>query len=143
VKSIVWKGRDYATMPFDAAANDDLSGVVLTVTNAVPQLTGAVRGSDELKAEAALVIAFPADPAQWRNAGFWPSGMKAAPMSNAGTYRFANLPAGNYLVAAIDRARLATWRDPAFLEQVARVASRVTLTWGGKSSQDLTTTVVR
>lgn len=143
VKSISWKGHDYTTMPFDAAAADDLSGVVLTVTNAVPVLSGSVRASDDLKADATMVIAFPADPAQWRNIGFWPARMKAAAVSNIGTYLLASLPAGDYLVVAVDRSKATTWRDPAFLTQAARSASRVTLTWGGKTSQDVSTVVVR
>jgi hypothetical protein len=38
-KSIQWRGRDYTTVPFDAASTDDLSGVLVTITNALPTLT--------------------------------------------------------------------------------------------------------
>ena len=69
--------------------------------------------------------------------------MKAASVGSAGTYQFQYLPAGDYLVAAIDRAHLGDWRDPAFLERLSRYATRVTLNWGAKSAQDLTATVVR
>jgi hypothetical protein len=36
VKSITWKGRDYTDRPIDAAAEPDLSGVDVTLTNAAP-----------------------------------------------------------------------------------------------------------
>jgi len=69
--------------------------------------------------------------------------MKVATVTNTGVYRFTNLPAGDYLVAAVDRSHLATWRDPEFLSEVARSATRVTLTWGGKISQDVTMVAVK
>jgi hypothetical protein len=69
--------------------------------------------------------------------------MKSAAVSNTGTYRLTTLPAGDYLVAAIDRSHRSTWRDPEFLARLERAASRITLTWGGRSSQDLTAVEIR
>jgi hypothetical protein len=53
------------------------------------------------------------------------------------------LPAGDYLVAAINRSNRNTWRDPEFLARLERAASRVTLTWGARVSQDLTAVEIR
>jgi hypothetical protein len=142
-KSITWKGRDYLSTPFDTTTGDDFSGIVLTVTNATPELSGTVNGSNDVKAEAAVVVAFPVDRAKWRNTGLLPSQMKSATVSNAGIYRFTSLPAGDYLVAAIDRSLLGVWRDPDFLAKLERSASRVTLSWATKISQDLTAVVIR
>jgi hypothetical protein len=55
----------------------------------------------------------------------------------------ANLPAGDYLVTAVGRSQASSWRDPEFLLKAARSASRVTLTWGGKTSLDVTAVVVK
>jgi hypothetical protein len=143
VKSIAWKGHDYTTQPFDAAETADFSDVVLTVTNATAQLSGSVRGSDELKSENTMVVVFPTDTALLRNVGFWPSRMKMSTVGTNGMYQFQYLQAGDYFVAAIDRAHLTDWRDPVFLERLARTAARVTLNWGAKSAQDLPATVVR
>ena len=143
VKSVMWKGKDMTRTPFDAAAGEDMADVVLTVTNAVPQLSGAVRDGDSIKADTAIVVLFPAERSQWTNTGFWPQRLLTIPQSQAGTFSATTAPAGDYLVAAIDRAHIAEWKDPAFLARLERVATRVTLTWGGKTSQDLTATVVR
>jgi hypothetical protein len=145
VKSVTWKGRDMTTTAFDTTTEDalNLSDVVVTITNAVPELTGAVRDGDGVKADSAIVVLFPAERAQWTNAGLWPQRLKTAALSNGGTYVLTSAPAGDYLIAAIDRSHLATWMDPAFLTRLERVATRVTLTWGGKTSQDLTATGVR
>jgi hypothetical protein len=90
-----------------------------------------------------MVIAFPTESAEWRNAGLWPARMKAVTVSSTGTYQFTTLPAGTYLVAAIDRSFRTTWQDPDVLAQVAQSAARVTLAWGSSTTQDLTTMVVR
>ena len=120
VKSIQWRGRDYTTTPFDAASADDLSGVIVTVTNALPTLTGTVRGQDGAVPDSGLVIVFPAQPALRVNTGLWSPRMTSAPMQSNGTFRITSLPAGDYIVAAIDRSRMTTWRDPEFLAIVER-----------------------
>ena len=143
VKSVTWKGRDMTTTPFDTSSEDSLADVVVTITNAVPELTGAVRDGDGVKADSAIVVLFPAERAQWTNAGLWPHRLRTAALSNGGTYVMASAPAGDYLIAAIDRSHKTTWMDPAFLARLERVATRITLTWGGKTSQDLTAVGVR
>jgi carboxypeptidase family protein len=143
VKSIAWKGRDYANEPLDASAGEDLNDVVITVTNAMQVLSGSVRGTPDLPAEQSIVVAFPTESASWRDTGLWPARMRIASISSGGTYRVSDLPAGTYFVAAIDRRQRTTWQDPAVLAQIARSASRVTLPWSESVTQDVTTVIVR
>lgn len=143
VKSVRWQGRDYAVAPIDTAGSGDLGGVVVTLTNAVPILSGAVRAQNGSVPESGIVIAFPTLPELRVNTGLSPIRMKSTPMQSNGSFRFSTLPAGDYFVAAIDRSRFATWRDPDFLATLERTASRVTLAWGRSVNQDLTITVVR
>jgi hypothetical protein len=143
VKSIAWNGRDYTNEPFDIRAADTISGVVVTATNAVPDVKGVVRDSQGLKAGDTMVIAFPVEAAQWKNTGWWPSRVKAATLASANSFRLPTLPAGDYLVAAISRSFAENWRDPEFLARVAPLATRVTLTWGGTSTLDLQAVEVR
>lgn len=142
IKSVTVGGRDHTTTPIEVGSGEALTGVV-TITNLVAQLLGTVRSTDELKTDATMVVLFPAEATQWRNAGFWPARMKSTVVSTTGAYRFPFLPAGEYYAAAISRSHSAVWRDPQFLAQVARSASRVTLTWGGTASIDLTPVVIR
>lgn len=143
VKSVLWRGRDYASAPIDTAGSDDLSGVVVTLTNAVPIVSGTVRAQSGAAPESGIVVAFPTLPELRVNAGLSPIRMKSTPMQSNGTFRFANLPAGDYFVAAIDRSHFANWRDPEFLATLERTAARVTLAWGRTVNQDLTMTVAR
>jgi hypothetical protein len=138
VKTVDWRGRDYARERFDATMTDDFSNVVVTVTNMVPELSGFVRGRDDLEPDRTIVIAFPPDPSGWVGTGLWPDRMKASPVTAAGAFSFKTLPAGEYLVAAVDRRISATWRDPLVLTQLARAATRVTLSWGMVTKQNLT-----
>lgn len=145
VKSVTWNGRNYADEPFDATQATEFTGVVVTLTDAVPELTGTVRATPELPRDRAMVIAFPVNPDRWRDAGLRPDRLKTAVVSSAGTYRFVNLPAGDYFVAGVDRAHMnsGAWRDPGFLIRAQRAASRVTLRWGATTSQDVDVVVIR
>ncbi len=143
VKSIQWRGRDYTTTPIDAATTEDLSGVLVTITNAIPTLAGTVRAPDGSVPESGLVIVFPVQLALRVNTGLWSPRLASAALQSDGTYRLAAVPAGDYFVAAIDRSRMATWRDPEFLALVERQAVRVTLAWGQTLSRDLTMAGIR
>jgi len=143
MKSVTLNGRDYTNQPFDLTNVEALSGFVMTVTNAVPDLAGGVRDSESLKADATMVIAFPVDPSLWKNTGLWPAGMKSAIVSSANRFQIRSLPAGEYYVAAISRSFTDSWREAEFLARVAPQATRVTLTWSGRSTLDLQAQVVR
>ena len=56
-----------------------------------------------------------------------PRRSRTARASRAGAYTIANLPAGDYLVAAIDRANEGDMQNPAYIERLSRVATRVTI----------------
>ena len=142
VKSILWRGRDYTLTPFDAAATDDISGVQVVVTNAIPTLGGAVRAPDGGVPGQGLVVLFPADPDLWVSTGLWSPRFVSVAIQNNGAYRLATMPAGDYLVAAIPRTQ-AAWRDPVFLRRIERQASRLTLGWGQTVTRDLTLTEVK
>ena len=137
VKSVALRGRDYALMPIDTTAGEDLTGFVVTMTNAVPTLTGSVRTQDG-SPPAGIVIVFPAASALRINTGIAPVRLKSASIQTDGSFTISMLPAGDYFVAAIDRSRIATWRDPDYLMQLERQATRITLNWGQTVSQSLT-----
>ncbi len=87
VKSISWKGRNMTDTPFDTISGDNISDVVVTMTSAAPQLRGAVRDSDKLKADSSMIVLFPADRSQWRNTGLFPSRLHMVLPSSDGKVR--------------------------------------------------------
>ena len=143
VKSVSWKGRDYTLQPIDTTSADDLSGFVVTLTNAVQTLAGGVRMADGSMPESGIVVTFPVSASQRTNTGFSPVRLRWATIHSDGSFSIQGLPAGDYFVAAIDRGHLSTWRDPQFLLSLERHASRISVAWGQTVSQNLTMAVVR
>jgi len=142
VKSVIVGGADYTTRRFDAAAGQDFNNVVITYTDRIAAIAGGVQGDPGVD-RLMTVIAFPADRDQWTGYGFTPSRFRAVPVSNAGTYKIDNVPAGAYLLVAVDSAASRRWQDPAFLDAASKVAARVTLGWGETVSQDLRLRAIR
>lgn len=138
VKSVSWRGRDYTLTPMDTTSAEDLTGVVITMTNAAPRLSGSVRVADGSASDAAIVVAFPVSPALRMNTGLTPARLRSAAVMNNGSFSITTLPAGDYFVAAINRSMRDSWRNPEFLASLERQAARVTLSWGQSLSQDLT-----
>ena len=138
VKSISWRGRDYTLAPIDTASGDDLTGVVVTMTNAVPTLNGAVRLPDGVTADNVLVVLFPASPALRVNTGFNPVRVRSISPQSNGSFSLTTLPAGDYFIAAIDHSLVNTWRNSEFMTGLERTAARVTLSWGQTVNQTLT-----
>ena len=142
VKSVQRNGREYSAVPLDFSSGEE-GPVIVTMTNATPSLFGRVRASDGTIPEGAVVVVFPVRPELRVNTGLWSPRLASMPIGPDGSFRFTDQPAGEYFVAAIDRARAIGWRDPAVLTQIEPQATRVTLAWGQGSAQDLTMVVIR
>jgi hypothetical protein len=141
IKSIRWKGRDYTDAPFDTAGGN-INSVDVTFTNAVPVLSGTLRQPDGMPVTSATVLIFPANRTWWSNAGLQPPRFRSIPAASGGTYKVTNVPAGDYLLVAIAGAP-GPWRAPENLERLEQLATRVSLSWGGTVTQDLTVREVR
>jgi hypothetical protein len=141
VQSIVIGGVDYTTKPIDASTGQDFNGAVITYTDRIASITGSVTG-DSL-AHLASVIVFPAAREQWTRYGFSPARIKTASVSNTGVFKIDNVPAGAYLLVAVESSQTGRWQDPAFLEAAARVATPISLKWGQSLTQDLRLSVIK
>lgn len=137
VKSIVSEGKDYTYAPFDASDGHDFTDVTVTLVRESSVLAGTVRDDKGTVSKTAGVIVFPVESAQWSGYGFSPPRIKSASVNTSGLYRFQNLPAGDYYVAAVDPSQLDDWKDPQFLQALARTATKTTMSWGGRVTQDL------
>jgi hypothetical protein len=143
IKSVVWKGRDYTAAPLDTASGDDVTGIVVTMTNSRPTLSGIVRGTGALKAEDCMVVIFPVERTLWRGFGLTPTRIRTVTIGSGDAYSIMSLPAGDYILAAINRANRPTWLDQAVLAQLEAAGVRVSLTWGAKVTQEVPVVVIR
>ena len=127
VESIMWEGQDYADRPFDARAGQDITGVVLTVTNGSSSVAGVVTDGISAVTSGAAVIAFPVEKERWSNYGFNPTRLKSVLTTGDGRYRLDGLPVGEYYLLGVPVSDERAWLDPAFLASHAARASRVRL----------------
>jgi hypothetical protein len=142
VKSITIGGVDYTTKTIDAAAGQDFNNAVITYTDHISTVSGTVTG-DPGGAHLMSVILFPAAHDQWTKYGFSPARMKTTSVSNTGTFKFDNVPAGAYQLVAVESSQSGRWQDPAFLEAASRVGTAITVNWGQTATQDLRLSVIK
>ena len=140
LRSVVWRGHD-VTHRAVTLDGEDLDGIVVTFTDHLTSLSGVV-GSGGVPDAGTLVVAFPTD---FRSS---PAYADVVPfpsvrVSASGSYALQSVWPGDYFVAAIDDSLSVTWTDCAFLDQLAKQASRVTLREGDKLTQDLRRVTVR
>jgi hypothetical protein len=133
-------GRDAYDAPVDIKG--DLSNVVITLTDRLAQLSGVVTAASPYRAADAVVIAFPADHKAWIDAGMNPRLARSVRPTSTGSYTIPNLTPGDYAVVAIDQADEGDLQDPAVIDGLSRVATRVAIA-AEPHTQALTVTRVR
>ena len=141
IKSLVVNGRDAFGRPAEIAtsgAND----IVVTITDQITTLTGAVRDASGQIAPSTTVVAFAVDRNLWPAPGVASPRARAAAPDRNGRYVLRGLPPGEYYVAAVAGSGV-DLSDPAVLMSLMLTAPRVTLAEGESKSQDVRVTVVR
>jgi hypothetical protein len=144
VQSIQWNGQDYTDRPFDASMQGEFSNVTVTITSERVQIEGTVHSRDGAPAADAAVICFPADAALWDSFGLFPRRLGSVLTDDAGQFSirklgsgFGGLPAGDYLLVAVDGTRQDAWIDRAFLKASSRFATRIRADWGTTTTVNL------
>ena len=121
-KGAMLNGVDVSETPFDLAK--DVTSLVLVFTDRWSGMSGNVVGAG---ADTATVVAFTTDTQLWQAPGGNPRRLRNTRAAASGQFGFGSLPPGEYYVAAIRDEDAGDWRDPAALEAIARVATRVGL----------------
>ncbi|TAK11432.1 MAG: carboxypeptidase regulatory-like domain-containing protein [Acidobacteria bacterium] len=134
LKSVMWKGRDIADGAFDIQQGDELSGVVVTFSKAVTEISGRLLDASGRPTSGLPIVVFSTRPADW--AAGSRRVVSAKPASD-GSYRIRGLPAGDYYLCALTDLDMNDLYDAAFLEQLVGASFKLTLTDGEKKTQDL------
>jgi hypothetical protein len=134
-------GRDVGDTAFDLRG--DVSGLVIRMSDRFSVISGVANGESGRIDQDAAVIVFSVDRSTWANFGSTPRRLRYVRVEPDGTYRVTALPPGDYYVAAIPDEQAGNWLDPARLERLARVATRVTLADGEQKIQNVTTRSIR
>jgi len=133
IKSVSLNGADVTEgLTF---RNEDVTGLLVELTNKVPDLSGQVANGNGDTVLDCYVIAFPQDDQRWNAPGIGRTAMVRP--DDQGRFRIRTLRPGNYYVVAVDHVQTSEWNDPAFLESVRSRATSVTLNEGDTLVADL------
>jgi len=134
MQSAVAKGRDILDFPLDIGPNDEIGEIVVTFADAVQEVNGTLQDPTGRPAPDYTIIVFAADNR------FWTTPTRRVRSTRPGTdgkFTVANLPPGEYRVAAVVDVAPTEINDPLFLEQLVAASVSITLAEGEKKTQDL------
>jgi protocatechuate 3,4-dioxygenase beta subunit len=134
LKSAEAGGRDVLDFPLDVRPNDDVAGLIVTMSTETQELSGTLTDGRGLPATDYTVIVFADEPRYWL-----PQSRRIASARPGTDGRFVvrGLPAGRYLMAAVTDVEPGEWYDPDLLQQLRAASVAVTLSPNEKRVQDL------
>ena len=133
-RSAVVEGRDWLDGLVEVTPAGPPSGLVVTMSDRHTELSGTLRTAGGAAASDVFVIAYAVDSGYW---GGFSRRVKAARPDVAGRYAIADLPPGDYFLAAVTDIDENDWQDPAFLRQLVPASIRIAIAEGATTVQDL------
>jgi hypothetical protein len=134
LKTVALNGRDLADDPIDVRHGETLNGVRVVLTNRPTHLLGALLDEKREPADGTVVV-FPEETSRWRDDS---RTVRAARPDQRGEFSIKGLPAGKYLIAAVDYVQDGQWYDPEFLADLRPRAERLSLADAESKRIDLT-----
>jgi hypothetical protein len=133
LKAIEIEGRDMADLPLPIEHDKTLSGVRVVLTSRPSTIRGVLRDEKQNPAEGTVIV-FADDSAKWRDGS---RVVRATRLDQRGLFTFKGLPAGDYLLVALDSVQDGQWHDPEFLEGLRGRARRVAIADAESKQVDL------
>lgn len=134
MSSSILSGQDTLDFPVEVKPSQNVSGVVVTLTDKEAEVTGAIVDEKGQPAPDYTIILYAADRE------FWTPNSRRIFSQRPGTdgqFTFRNMPPGDYRIAPVLDPEPGTWFDPAFLQQLDSNALRVLIGVGEKKVQNL------
>ena len=134
LRSASLEGRDLLDAPFEVQPGAKFTGVEIVFSDRRTEIAGTLQSGAGAPAPDYFVVVLPADPAL-RLAGS--RRIQTTRPASDGTFSIANLPPGQYLIAALIDLEPLDLRDRTFLDQLAAGGIAIALGEGEKKVQDL------
>ena len=134
LKSVMLGDRDVADASFDVRPGEDVTGVIVTMTDRPTEITGRVIDSAGRPATGYPIVVFSTDKRYWT---FGSRRIQHARPASDGRYRISGLPPGEYFVCAATEVAALELYSPELLEQLVAGSFKLTLGDGEKKMQDL------
>jgi hypothetical protein len=127
LKSITVNGEDITDKGYDFRPGNNVTGVVVTLTDRLTDLSGTVHDAKDQVAKDYVLVIFPADEKLWGGQSRY---VRTARPNQEGAFSLKGLPPGRYLAVAIDSLENGAQNDPALLERLRPRARAFSLTEG-------------
>ena len=135
LRSVLVNGDDVTDKGMEFKGTESVTGVEVTLTSKVTELSGTVKAPSGAPVKDYTVIVFSEDPDRWTipNSRF----VVSARPDQDGHFKIRGLPPGAYYAAAADYVAQGEGGDPELLERLKAKASRIALEGGDKKALDL------
>jgi hypothetical protein len=134
LKAIMHDGLDVTDTSLEMRSGEEMTGVQVLVTNRVTTIKGQLADDNGAAVVDGTVIAFVDDASRWWEESRW---IRAVRPDQQGRYEIKGLPAGDYLIVALNYVEEATWNDPEYLASIRRYAQKLQLAEGATASPAL------
>jgi len=126
--------RDLLDEPLELGPGIDIRNITIAFSDSPAEVTGSLQSASGQSTSDYYILILPANRSLWR-----PKSRRivSARPSTDGKFTFANLPAGEYVIAALTDLDPIDLADESFLEQVVPAGVKLTVTEGEKKVQDL------
>jgi hypothetical protein len=115
LKSVTLDGADITDVPYDFKPGNNVTGLIVTLTDRLTQITGSVRDGRGQPVMDYVLIAFPED-ANLR--GAQSRYVQTTRPNQNGIFSLKGLPPGRYLAAVVPSLENGVQNDPAVLDQL-------------------------
>jgi hypothetical protein len=135
LRSAMVGGRDVLDHPLELdPSSPNVNDAVLTFSDRHSELSGTLTTASGQPASEYIVIVYPADRTVWRPGA---RRIRSVRPGSDGEFSVANLPAGDYFIAALTDVEPEEWQQPDFLRELLPASVKITITDGQLTRQDL------
>lgn len=135
LRSSVVNGVDASDVSFDVRPGQNVEDVVVTLTDRPAEISGVLQNAAGEPAPDYVLVVFSSDPRYWV-----PRTRRTRQVRPDLDGRFiaSDLPAGDYLIAAVTDLEDGQWNDPAFLAALAASSPiKITVAEGDRKTQNI------
>jgi hypothetical protein len=127
LKSITLDGADITDAGYDFRPGNNMTGLVITLTDRLTDVTGSVRDARGQPVSDYVLVAFPEDTRLWVPQSRF---VQTTRPNQNGTFNIKALPPGRYLAAVVPSLETGLQNDPAVLAQLRPHAHSFSLAEG-------------
>jgi hypothetical protein len=124
MKRVDSNGRDVADDVLELRSGEEVAGLRVEVTDRLTHVSGEVVDKKGVAVREATVLLFADDAQKWFQTSRW---IKATRPDQQGRWEVKGLPPGDYRAVALEYVEDGSWNDPEYLQSLADMSQRVTV----------------